>query len=516
MSDQRIRLWSLTKKHTDVLQARLEEVAKVQERPPEGDNEDIEENTGIEFPGDSLEPLMGQAVKMEDDILLHKVLFVEYLEKEGDRFLFKFNRKEQMIIGQCEHCYNKRTLKAVCACKKVRYCNDHCLEKDRRWHLPHCSSYQTKDLEITTFQRKPNACMGVVGLANLGNTCYMNSSLQCLSNCWELSNYFLSELYSKDLNTDNPIGNEGKVAMAYAKLMNEMWFENQQVVVPRTFKKTLGMFKEDFRGYDQHDSQECINTVLDFLSEDLYRKSKKPMVPNLDFDEKSDTHESANKAWNYFLQRNDSVIVDLFYGQYKSTLVCSLCNKVSITYDPYLTVALPIPGKPAKRVLFFIPYNISSDNYACKKGVVVLRETDSMLDLRHQVMQKYGRHIDGKGSFLITTVQDQELKKMYGINDKVGDLTAGTLLLYEINPDLHPTLPSSEVATKSDSNHNLGKEWVKVVLLMKQSERGQYSRYTMTRNKNIPRIMWVNRNWTLQELHFQIFVFFRGFFEKWI
>ncbi len=172
----------------------------------------------------------------------------------------------------------------------------------------------------------------------------MNSSLQCLSNCWELTKYFLDERFKDDLNTNNPLGTEGRLVQAYAKLLNEMWNRDESVVRPTMFKKILGSYAQQFEGYGQHDSQECINTVLDFLSEDLYRKSKKPYVEMTDAGGKPDV-EASLEAWTKHIIRNESVIVDLFHGQYKSTLVCSVCQKVSVTFDPFMTLSLPIPGK---------------------------------------------------------------------------------------------------------------------------------------------------------------------------
>jgi len=51
----------------------------------------------------------------------------------------------------------------------------------------------------------------------------------------------------------------------------------------------------------------------------------------------------AECSWKYHLLRNQSIIVDLMQGQYKSTLHCPVCKQTSITYDPFMMLSLPIP-----------------------------------------------------------------------------------------------------------------------------------------------------------------------------
>ncbi|KAG0236549.1 CSN-associated deubiquitinating enzyme Ubp12 [Actinomortierella wolfii] len=213
--------------------------------------------------------------------------------------------------------------------------------------------------QLTSGSTAGSKADGICGLQNLGNTCFMNSALQCLSNTPDLTAYFLANAWQDELNLDNPLGMEGEVAKAYANLINKLWNGTARSFAPREFKSTIGRFAPTFTGYQQHDSQELLAFLLDGLHEDLNRIKKKPYTEIPDSNGRPD-EEVASICWELHKARNDSIIVDLFQGQYKSTLVCPVCSKVSVTFDPFMYLSLPLPiSKKWVGNVTFVPYDPS-------------------------------------------------------------------------------------------------------------------------------------------------------------
>ncbi|CAL5868063.1 uncharacterized protein PFLUO_LOCUS2286 [Penicillium psychrofluorescens] len=203
--------------------------------------------------------------------------------------------------------------------------------------------------------------MGLTGFENLGNTCYQNAATQCVRAVEELTYYFLSESHKKDLNPDNPLAYNGAIAKSYAGLLRDVYREPvPSNVSPGYFRRTIGKYNPAMSGFEQHDSQEFLMFLLDGLSEDLNRIKKKPYIEKPDStDEMVHDREAlekfAAKSWDIYKARNDSVITDLFAGMYKSTLVCPECDKVSIIFDPFSSLTLPIPmDEPFAREIIYV------------------------------------------------------------------------------------------------------------------------------------------------------------------
>lgn len=201
----------------------------------------------------------------------------------------------------------------------------------------------------SNFQRN----VGFTGLHNLGNTCFMNCVLQALANIRVLRDYFLSQGFLQDLNEENPLGTGGRLARSFYTTLKHLWSGEQTAYDPVRLRNIVAKKAPQFLGIMQQDAQEFMSFFLDALHEDLNRVRNKPVFELGDYDGYPD-EEVAEISWKLYKSRNDSFIIDKFHGMYKSRLVCPVCKKESITFDPFLFLSVPLP-KPTKcvSVLFF-------------------------------------------------------------------------------------------------------------------------------------------------------------------
>ncbi|OHT16694.1 hypothetical protein TRFO_41622 [Tritrichomonas foetus] len=229
---------------------------------------------------------------------------------------------------------------------------------------------------------------GMCGLQNIGNTCFFNSGVQCLVHTRLLVKYLLSGQWRNELNPTNPIGMHGKLAQAFVDVTERIWSGSLNSFSPQELKDVIGEFAPQFSGYGQQDSHELITFMLDGIHEDLNRVVEKPVVDGINGDGTND-EEIAIESWSRYKKRNDSIIVDLFHAQLKSTLVCPQCHEVTIVFDPYMSLQLPI-ARPRQLTInvVFVPIDPKQEHAHIK---VPLKENHS---ISHQISKIIGRVVN--------------------------------------------------------------------------------------------------------------------------
>jgi len=186
--------------------------------------------------------------------------------------------------------------------------------------------------------------LGSNGLRNIGNTCFMNSVIQCLSNTKLLTNYLLSDEHVREINSTSS-SMKGSLVKAFATVIKGLWKVNGRVVDPSSLKGAIQRFAPRFSGYNQEDSQEFLRYLLEGLHEDVNRVATRPAPIDTEIDSSLSVCEQAMEAWKRYIRRDDSHLVDLFVGQLKSTLRCTHCNHESVTFEPFWDLSLGIPAR---------------------------------------------------------------------------------------------------------------------------------------------------------------------------
>ena len=252
------------------------------------------------------------------DNLKNGIVIVEYIPKEKEE-----EQNQLSIFGEeKESPPSRKNSFEMSAPRAYGYSDDH-----HNTPKTYKKDYNLEDLPLNEKENKN----GLVGLNNLGNTCYMNTGLQCLSNCELLTKYFLGKYYQSFVNKDNPIGSGGEIVEKYSQLINHIWHGDRDYISPIQFKNAFGKMYTAFSGSRQQDTQEFISYLLDSLHEDLNKVLKKPYIEEKDLPPNLSDEEIFKIKKDIYLCRNQSFIADLIYGFYKSTVFCPEKNCNNIT-----------------------------------------------------------------------------------------------------------------------------------------------------------------------------------------
>jgi ubiquitin C-terminal hydrolase len=149
------------------------------------------------------------------------------------------------------------------------------------------------------------------------------------------------------------------------KIFTPLWVNSDKFFVPNELKALIANSISQFNNSNQQDSHELLMYLLDMIHEDTNQapiqlgssKYNDECLPKMD----NESDISASKRfWNYYKERNNSIIVDLFTGQLKNTIYCMACSNESVTFDPFMTLPLAIPTMKRVDVIIVPAINIKS------------------------------------------------------------------------------------------------------------------------------------------------------------
>ena len=188
-----------------------------------------------------------------------------------------------------------------------------------------------------------------IGLKNLGNTCYMNTCLQNLIH----SEYFIKNLFehksliSFDSYSTTPISKE------FFKICEKFISSDISSYGPSFFKSEFGDKHRNFSGYGQQDTQEFCRILLEDMNKEL--NTVKQKIPYKELDTKNKSKIQCDKEFDdFFRHRENSFIIDVFYGQIINIFQCkhrdksnynAYCNQETYSFEKIMDLPLLLPKK---------------------------------------------------------------------------------------------------------------------------------------------------------------------------
>jgi hypothetical protein len=148
-----------------------------------------------------------------------------------------------------------------------------------------------------------------------------------------------------------------------------------------------------------------------------------------------------------------------------------------------------------------------------------MRGSENVKTFREKLKERYDEDPAG---YVFANVFDSKFKSFHNLNKQIDDIAGsdGIQTCYELPPHLKAIAKLPESAGgKNDANHGLGAEWTKVILHLAGLEKHPYA-YTYNAQKFkkkyvLPRLIWVKKDWTLNQIHKEVFMCIRWLFSEW-
>ena len=210
-----------------------------------------------------------------------------------------------------------------------------------------------KDKTKTEFDIEKYKDKGLSGLANLGNTCFINSCVQILSHTYEFHDFLEKGTYKKSLQ-NKP---ESVLLVEFDDLRKMLW-SNNVIISPGKFIKTIQKVAElkdrdIFTGYSQNDSQEFLLFLMDCFHTAISREVN-IIISGKPEDETDQIAALCFQRIKEMYTKEYSEVWNLFYAIHVSEIISEKGLVLNRTPEPFFMINLPIP-----------PNNKSPNLYQC-------------------------------------------------------------------------------------------------------------------------------------------------------
>ena len=205
-------------------------------------------------------------------------------------------------------------------------------------------------------------------------TCYMNATLQCLSQIEKLANYFK---YSKRIDNviiKNPYG----LTKDFKYLIENLWpslygnYIDQEYVgsnstnnyfKPKKFKKKISSMNPLFKGVQANDAKDLVNFIIMTLHEELNKAKKyqNNFVANFNVNQTNQI-EVFNNFLGSFINENKSIISDIFYGITHTITNCLGCGTYKHNYEAFFFLNFPLEEIRKYKLQLLINQNLMISN----------------------------------------------------------------------------------------------------------------------------------------------------------